>query len=364
MNIKQLTKYRQGYKDADECIKTGKNAKDLLIRSRNRWYNQGVLSRIGSVTDSRIKDEYALNKVSPDQYSVEENGEHKYTLYKSTNGKWACSCAGFKYRHTCKHIQMLEDLMGQSTQRLPQHLARVRQLEKSLAVWQSRLDKNPNSKLFQKNVNERKAALEQAKEKAKEIEAMPKPQRHPREEFLGVVPMLDKLFEGIADYEIVGSWRRGKSTYKDCDILTVMNKSQWEELKERLLDDENFGPAPGHTHADIGDDVIRGGYKNKDRVEYLDINRVKDPQNYGAWLLFRTGSAQFNIACRGWLKKFGCGLNEHGIKLPSGDYKNLPTEQEFFDWIGIPFIDPKDREDARQFYKEVRSIDKPAGLQI
>ena len=77
MNIKQLTKYRQGYKDADECIKTGKNAKDLLIRSRNRWYNQGVLSRIGTVSDSRIEDEYTLNKVSPDQYSVEENGEHK-----------------------------------------------------------------------------------------------------------------------------------------------------------------------------------------------------------------------------------------------------------------------------------------------
>lgn len=363
MNVKQLSKYRQGVSEALACIEQGKDAHELLIRSRNRWYNQGVKEVLKeSIHDSKIKDEYNLVQVNPSQYSVEEDGKHKYTIYKSTTGKWACSCPGFRYRNTCKHMELLDKELNLTTTRLPQHLARVRQLEKSLKVWQERLQNNPDSKLFQKNVLLRQQALEQAKKQAAEIEAMPKPQRHAREEFLGVIPLLNKLFEGLADYEIVGSWRRKKLTYKDCDILTVMDKSQWKELTTRLTEDPNFGPAPGHTHPDLGDDVIRGGYKNGDRWEYLDINRVTDPQNYGAWLLFRTGSAQFNIACRGWLKKYGCGLSEHGIKLPDGSYYDLPTEQEFFDWIGIDFIEPSQREDARKFYQEVKYLDKPKGL--
>lgn len=732
MNVKQLSKYRQGVREAQSCIEQGKDAHELLLRSRNRWYNQGVKQVLKETTDkvgdSFIKDDYEFKKVSPTEYSVDENGDHKYTIYKSVTGKWACSCPGFKYRHSCKHIEQFDKILNQNSSRLPQHLARVRQLEKSLAIWQDRLNKNPNSKLFQHNVKARQEALEKAKEVAAKIEALPKPQRHPREEFLGVIPLLDKLFEGLAEYEIVGSWRRGKcfaagtmirtlygwkpieaievgdqvfngqgcittvthtfkepqkewckvsyrrnssiictpdhrfmvwknnsprkefewveakdlnkschwkllipklslptdfsigkekafllgwyladgnihldkpgtyknprfvyhgyecmyvnfaansirrkailnmlaelelydfsfssnrgvdntlsinvrdkeliefliewgglhcpelgmekepnkkiyrlldeekdaflygfwlgdgtfgkynsslscrlyntiqsvidvldslwsrkfrtlryvklpdtegyktsyevritgnqaasfiksmpkqiqdskyqdgrceeikevkkqfeafsqnvsgvelfekedyrycfevaegesfiaegftvhnSTYKDADILTVMSPNQWKKLAERLREDPNFGPAPGHTHPDFGNDVIRGGYKNGDRWDYLDINRVTDPQNYGAWLLFRTGDAKFNIACRGWLKKFGCGLNEHGIKLPDGSYYNLPTEQAFFDWIGIPFIEPEDREGPRKFYQEVKSIVKPKGL--
>lgn len=367
MNIKQLSKYRQGVQEAQRCIEQGKDAHELLLRSRNRWYNQGVKQVLkentDKVGDSFIKDDYEFKKISPTEYSVDENGVHKYTIYKSVTGKWVCSCPGFKYRNRCKHIEQFDKILNQDSSRLPQHLARVRQLEKSLAIWQDRLNKNPNSKLFQSNVKTRQEALEKAKEIAAKIEALPKPQRHPREEFLGVIPLLDKLFEGLAEYEIVGSFRRGKSTYKDADILTVMNPNQWKKLAERLRKDPNFGPAPGHTHPDFGNDVIRGGYKNGDRWDYLDINRVTDPQNYGAWLLFRTGDAKFNIACRGWLKKFGCGLNEHGIKLPDGSYYNLPTEQAFFDWIGIPFIEPDDREGPRKFYQEVKSIIKPKGLQ-
>ena len=396
MNIEDINNYKQGYFRGKQMAKEGKSEQEALYSLTNEHQIEGVhcayteflkeqfrdslkllyssdrasiVDCVSSVVEveallhQRVQDatDFTIRKEEPWKYSVDKDGKHVYTLTKSQQGKWSCSCPGFGFRHKCKHVEALMESLNQSGQRLPQHLARVRQLEKSLSIWEGRLKDSPNDRVAQKNVELRKQALVEAKKKAEEIEALPKPTRHPREEFLGVIPSLDKLFKGLGDYEIVGSWRRGKDTYKDCDILTLMNKAQWSKLKERIENDPNFGPAPGHTHIDFGDDVIRGGYKNGDRVDYLDVNRVPDKENWGAWLLFRTGSAQFNIACRGWLKKFGCGLNEHGIKTPNGNI-NLPTEQAFFDAIGIPFIEPKDREDARKFYQEVRKLEKPEFL--
>lgn len=318
-----------------------------------------------SAEDIKVADseEYSLVEETPWKYSVEKDGKHWYTLTKNDSGKWACTCPAYYYHHKCKHVQMLANQLSQATDRLPQHLARVRQLEKSLEIWTKRLEENPNSKIAKKNVDERTKALEEAKKKADEIESMPKPTRHPRSEFEGAIPAIDKLFQDIGPYDIVGSWARKKDTYKDVDILTPLDRSGWNKLKERLENDPNFVPAPGHTHIDFGDEVIRGGYVNGDRVDYLDINRVSDVENYGAWSLFRIGSAQFNIACRGWLKKFGCGLSEKGIKKPDGSYIKLPTQESFFENIGIPYIEPEDRETAQKFYQEVRKINIPKFLE-
>lgn len=309
--------------------------------------------------------DFKLRKELPWKYSVDDlDGNHKYTITKSNSGKWSCSCTGFTYRHKCKHVDELMRQLNEGTgDRLPQHLARVRQLEKSLKVWEDRLNDPKYAKQAQKQVEARKQALDAAKKIAAEIEARPKPQRHDRSEFLGVVPLLDKLFDGLGKYEIVGSWRRGKDTYKDVDILTVMTPKEWATFKDRLQEDDNFGPAPGHTHPDFGDEVIRGGYRNGTRYDYLDVNRVPNPDEWGAWLLFRTGSAQFNIAMRGYLKKFGCGLNERGLIGPDGNVVASKTEEDIFSAIGIPYIKPEDREDARIFYQEVRKIDKPKFLE-
>ena len=400
-NIDDLNKYKQGYYLGLQAIEQGKSEEETsfaiseqeVLEGIHEAYHEelvkvfkdsvvklkeAVASRsIEKLTDASHKvieaqtninlhiqdsiEGYEVKKESENKVNVLKDNKVVYSITKSPSGKWECSCTGFKYRGTCKHLHLLKGLQGQ-TERLPQHLARVRNLEKSLSVWQQRLEENPNNKVAKKNVEIRTKALEEAKKKAEEIESLPKPTRHPREEFEGVIPSLDSIFKGLGKYEIVGSWRRGKPDYKDCDILTVMSPEDWEVLKERLNDDVNFGPAPGRSQVDFGDEVIRGGYKNGDRVDYLDINRVPNPDEWGAWLLFRTGSAQFNIAMRGWLKKFGCGLNERGLIGPDGDVVASKTEQEIFDAIGIPFIEPSAREDAKRFYQEVRKLDKPKFL--
>lgn len=149
------------------------------------------------------------------------------------------------------------------------------------------------------------------------------------------------------------------STYKDCDILTIMSPKEWKQLQERLEADPNFGPAPGRDRVDFGPEVIRGGYKNGDRVDYLDINRVPDPKEWGAWLIFRTGSQAFNIAMRGWLKSGGWKINERGLFNDKGELVARETEEEIFKAMGLPFIPPEQREDPSQFRKYFRGKPGP-----
>lgn len=250
-------------------------------------------------------------------------------------GKWVCNCPGSRHRGTCKHLTELERI-GPQTQQKHGTEARIAQIEKSLKIWQERYDQNP-TKQNEKMLKQRQQALAEAQDKLEKEKAAPKPKRHPRSQFEQFIPEVEEIFSGFDKWEIVGSWRRGSPDYKDIDVIVVASTSEFETIYDRLSSDENYEEI---MH---GPDLIRGYYHG----EMFDVSRVPDESEWGAFLMYRTGSKDFNVAVRGKLKGFGWGLSERGLLDPNKDVIASATEEEIFEHMGIDFIPPEKRDKGK-----------------
>lgn len=141
------------------------------------------------------------------------------------------------------------------------------------------------------------------------------------------------LVGGIA---AAGSLRRRKETVGDIDILAtgrdgaaVMRRLAAYPETVRVL-------AAGNTKGSI---VVRTGPTERQ----VDLRLVKDAE-YGAALLYFTGSKAHNIKLRGMAKDRSMKISEYGIfKGP----KRLAgrTEEDVYHILGLPWVPPEMRED-------------------
>lgn len=142
-----------------------------------------------------------------------------------------------------------------------------------------------------------------------------------------------RAFKGVKRAEIAGSFRRGRETVGDLDILVECTNGQavsdhfvaYGEVRETL--------AHGPTKASV---VLRSGLQ-------IDL-RILDATSYGAGLYYFTGSKAHNIAVRRIGQKRGLKINEYGIfkgKKQIGGRDEL----DVFKAVGLPFIPPELRED-------------------
>lgn len=137
------------------------------------------------------------------------------------------------------------------------------------------------------------------------------------------------LTEGT--YTIAGSFRRGRSTIGDLDIVST-------EL-----------PATVNPQlVSLADEVIDLGEK-RTSVRYMgqrvDI-RFCTPDLFGPMLLYLTGSKTFNIRLREIALSAGWRLNEYGIEeRTTGALRTAATEEEVFSMLGMDPVPPELRED-------------------
>ena len=132
-------------------------------------------------------------------------------------------------------------------------------------------------------------------------------------------------------YEVAGSYRRGKSTIGDIDIVSVDAPST---LNRRL--------------SQIADEVLDEGEKKTSfrcRGSRVDI-RYTTRSTFGTMLLYLTGSKAFNIRLRERALEKGWRLNEYGIRdLTLGTVHEFSREAEIFSFLGMDPIVPELRED-------------------
>jgi len=212
---------------------------------------------------------YDLKKISPTKYEIGKPGEAPYELEKKGT-KWQCTCTGFKYRGKCKHLDALEDII---------------------------------------------------------------PKRHPRAELDAFIPEIEAVFADFPDWEIVGSYRRGKGDFKDIDILVTCTKQEFAKVLEKLQEDPNYVPTMA------GPDIIRGKYHGYD----FDVNRVNE-EEYAPQLLYRTGPKELNLMMRGKAKAKGWSLSERGLLDENKKIIARDSEEDIFKALGMKYMTPQERE--------------------
>lgn len=129
---------------------------------------------------------------------------------------------------------------------------------------------------------------------------------------------------------MAGSLRRGKSTVGDLDLLSTDG---------RVID--AIKGCPGVAQ------VLEGGPKRTsvklDDGVQVDV-RLFTEEEYGAALVYFTGSKDHNIAMRNLAIEKGWKLNEYGLFDEAGERLAGKTEEEVYGKLGMEYVPPELRE--------------------
>jgi DNA polymerase (family 10) len=147
--------------------------------------------------------------------------------------------------------------------------------------------------------------------------------------------------KSIQELEFAGSYRRGKETIGDLDILVVAKKP--DEPMDRLA-----------AFPETAEVIARGDTKMSVRTHaglQIDL-RVVPEESFGAALQYFTGSKEHNVTMRGLAKDKGLKVNEYGVfkvKKDKEEYVCGRTEAEVYAAVGLPVFPPEMRENRREF---------------
>lgn len=158
----------------------------------------------------------------------------------------------------------------------------------------------------------------------------------------GIANELREHFDGcpaIARLEFAGSYRRGKETVGDLDIL--VDSEDHEAVMNR------FG-----EFAEIASVIGRGETKMSVRLEsgfQIDL-RVVPAKSFGAALQYFTGSKDHNVVVRGRAKQMGLKVNEWGVfREKEDEYIAGATEEDVYGAVDLPWFEPEIRESRKEF---------------
>src|SRR3954454_15928335 len=158
--------------------------------------------------------------------------------------------------------------------------------------------------------------------------------------------------KGIRQMEVAGSYRRGRETIGDIDLL--VDAEDAETVMDQLGRFEELATVLGRGDTKMS---IRLG-----RGLQIDL-RVVPAKSFGAALQYFTGSKDHNVVLRGMAKDVGLRVNEYGVfrspkNEPSAEegsesnFKDIDsplyvagrTEEEVYEALGLPWFPPEIRE--------------------
>jgi DNA polymerase (family 10) len=167
-----------------------------------------------------------------------------------------------------------------------------------------------------------------------------------------VEPLAFKLVQTLDPFcskvEVAGSFRRGRETINDLDIVVqpkpapVGALDSWSGMIKALRYEfdavtEKQGDKLATLYVPFNSKEVPGHVQ-------VDLYRA-DPNTWGILLLVRTGSKEFNVFLCNRAISMGLRLQySQGLVDGQGRVVAGRTEQEVFEKLGLPFVLPQDRE--------------------
>ncbi|RPF55423.1 DNA polymerase/3'-5' exonuclease PolX [Aquisalibacillus elongatus] len=144
----------------------------------------------------------------------------------------------------------------------------------------------------------------------------------------------------ILDFSVAGSLRRLSETVKDLDFIIAT--TQPEEVAEQLVSLESVKEvvSKGTTKVTV---VVSGDWDLS--VDF----RLIEPEHFVTTLHHFTGSKDHNVEMRRLAKEKGYKISEYGIH--DNDSENVytfKTEEEFFNFLDLPYLPPEVRESGEE----------------
>ncbi|MEM7560968.1 MAG: PHP domain-containing protein, partial [Planctomycetota bacterium] len=145
--------------------------------------------------------------------------------------------------------------------------------------------------------------------------------------------------DAIDQMEFAGSFRRGKETIGDVDILVVSQNH--DAVMDRL-----------EAFTGLVSVIVRGDTKMSIRVDeqfQVDL-RVVPAESFGAALQYFTGSKEHNVAVRSRARKMGLTVNEYGVSKLDDPHNYIAgeTEEEVYRALGLEWVSPELREGRKE----------------
>lgn len=157
--------------------------------------------------------------------------------------------------------------------------------------------------------------------------------------------------KAVGQMEFAGSYRRGKDTVGDLDMLVV--------ARDPTAVMDWFA-----KYRSLGQVLSRGDTKMSVRLStgfQVDLRAVPAESFGAAWQYF-TGSKAHNVALRGMAKAKGLKINEYGVFRGDNQIGGR-TEKEVYGALGLPVIPPELRE-ARQEFDWAAANDLPKLVEL
>ena len=154
---------------------------------------------------------------------------------------------------------------------------------------------------------------------------------------------IEKFGKGIDSITPAGSLRRGKETIGDLDLLLILAKgftaqANIDAIAEHIL-----------KYPRIDQTLAHGGNKVTfvlDSGLQVDV-RLLERENFGAALLYFTGSKEHNVKLRGRANDLGYTLNEYSLATLKGERRVAgTTEEEIYGKLKMEFVPPEIRENT------------------